>query len=57
MNNFRYADNTGLMAESESELQKLVEEVRKNGGEKGLRMNAKETKTMYLNRDRGERGV
>ena len=40
-NNLRYADDTALLAESESTLQGIVDVVRQNSEEKGLRMNVK----------------
>ena len=45
INNFRYADNTTLMAESEEELKSLLMKVK--GGEKvGLKLNIQKTKIM-----------
>ena len=49
-NNLRYGDDTVLLAESEEELQFLVDEVGKKSGVKGLRMNVKKTKTMVVTR-------
>ena len=40
-NNLRYADDTALLAESESALQSMVDVVRQNTEEKGLSMNVK----------------
>jgi hypothetical protein len=50
-NNLRYADDTALLAESESALQGIVDVVRQNSEEKGLSMNVKKTKTMVVCRD------
>ena len=50
-NNLRYADDTALLAESEEELQKIVDEVKENGEKMGLKMNVKKTKTMLVSRD------
>ena len=50
-NNLRYADDTVLLAESESALQGRVNVVRQNSEEKGLSMNVKKTKTMVVCRD------
>ena len=45
INNFRYADDTTLMAESEEELKSLLMKVKEN--EKvGLKLNIQETKIM-----------
>ena len=51
LNNLRYADDTALLAESESALQDIVDVVRQNSEEKGLSMNVKKTKTMVVCRD------
>ena len=50
-NKLRYADDTALLAESESALQDIVEVVRQNSKEKGLSMNVEKTKTMVICRD------
>ena len=50
-NNLKYADNTVLLAESESALQGIVDVVRQNSEEKVLSMNVKKTKTMVVCRD------
>ena len=42
INNLRYADDTALLAESESALQDIVDVVRQNSEEKGLSMNVKD---------------
>ena len=46
--NLRYADDTALIAESESELQKLVDRVKEESEVRGLKMNIKKTKTMIV---------
>ena len=51
INNLRYADDTVLIAESEEELQKLVNEVKERSLEYGLKMNTKKTKTMVVRRN------
>ena len=51
INNLRYADDTALIAESELELQELVDKVRAESEKMGLRMNVKKTKTMLVSRD------
>ena len=49
--NLRFADDTLLMAESEEELQIIVDAVREESLEHGLRMNVKKTKTMVIRRN------
>jgi retron-type reverse transcriptase len=44
INNLRYADDTALLAETEEDLQKIVDEVAKNSENKGLKMNVKKDK-------------
>ena len=51
LSNLKYADDTALLAESESALQNIVDVVRQNSEEKGLSMNVKKTKTMVVCRD------
>ena len=50
INNLRYADDTALMAESEADLQQIVNSVNTNSEAQGLRMNVKKTKTMVISR-------
>ena len=50
----RFADDTLLMAESEEELQRIVDAVREASLERGLRMNVKKTKTMVIRRNINE---
>ena len=45
INNFRYADNTTLMAESE-ELKSLLMKVKEESGKAGLKLNIQKTKIM-----------
>jgi len=47
-NNLRYTDNTALIAESESELQELVDGVKEESEVRGLKMNVKKMKTMIV---------
>ena len=44
--NFRYADDTTLMAESEEELKSLLMEVKEESGKVGLKLNIQKTKIM-----------
>ena len=46
MNNFRYADDTTLMAESEEELKSLLMEIKEESGKVGLKLNIQKTKIM-----------
>ena len=46
INNFRYADDTTLMAESEEELKSLLMKVKKESKKVGLRLNIQKTKIM-----------
>ena len=46
INNFRYADNTTLMAESEEELKSLLMKVKKENEKVGLKLNIQKTKIM-----------
>ena len=45
-NNFRYADNTNLMAESEEELKSLLMKVKEDSEKAGLKLNIQKTKIM-----------
>jgi len=45
-NNFRYADATTLMAESEKELKSLLMKVKEESGKAGLKLNIQKTKIM-----------
>ena len=46
INNFRYADNTTLLAESEEELKSLLMKVREESEKVGLKFNIQKTKIM-----------
>ena len=46
INNFRYADDTTLMAESEEELQSLLIKVKEESEKVGLKLNMQKTKIM-----------
>ena len=46
INNFRYADNTTLMAESEEELKSLLMKVKEESEKVGLKLNIRKTKIM-----------
>ena len=46
INNFRYADNTTLMAESEEELKSLLMKVKDESEKVGLKFNIQKTKIM-----------
>ena len=51
LNNLIYANDTALLAESESTQQSIVDVVKQNNEETGLSMNVKKTKTMVVCRD------
>ena len=46
INNFRYADNTTLMAESEEELKSLLMKVKEESEKVDLKLNIQKTKIM-----------
>ena len=46
INNFRYADDTTLMAESEEELKRLLMKVKEENEKVGLKLNIQKTKIM-----------
>ena len=46
INNFRYADDTTLMAESEQELKSLLMKVKEESEKVGLELNIQKTKIM-----------
>ena len=46
INNFRYADDTTLMAESEEELKSLLRKVKVDSEQVGLKLNIQKTKIM-----------
>ena len=49
INNFRYADDTTLMAESEEELRSLLMKVKVESEKVGLKLNIQKTKIMASN--------
>ena len=46
INNFRYADDTALMAECEEELKNLLMKVKEESEKVGLKLNIQKTKIM-----------
>ena len=46
INNFRYADDTTLMAKSEEELKSLLMKVKEESEKAGLKLNIQKTKVM-----------
>ena len=46
INNFRYADDTTLMAESEEQLKSLLMKVKQESEKAGLKLNIQKTKIM-----------
>ena len=46
INNFRYADDTNLMGESEEELKSLLMKVKEENEKVGLKLNIQKTKIM-----------
>ena len=46
INNFRYADDTTLMADSEEELKSLLMKVKEESEKVGLKLNIQKTKIM-----------
>ena len=46
INNFRYADDTTLIAQSEEELKSLLMKVKEDSENVGLKLNIQKTKTM-----------
>ena len=51
VNNLRYADDTALIADSESKLQDIVNIVKEKSSQAGLEMNVKKTKTMLISKN------
>ena len=49
INNFRYADDTTLMAEGEEELKSFLMKVKEESEEDSLKLNIKKTKIMASN--------
>ncbi|GFR93827.1 retrovirus-related Pol polyprotein from type-1 retrotransposable element R2 [Elysia marginata] len=50
INNLRYADDTVLIAENKSDLQKLLDVVYSESQKKGLELNSKKTEVMVISR-------
>ena len=48
INNFRYADDTTLMAESEEEVKSLLVKVKKESEKAGLKLKIRKTKILAL---------
>ena len=48
INNFRYADDTTLMAESKEEPKSLLMKVKEESEKAGLKLNIQKTKTWHL---------
>ena len=48
INNFRYADDTTLMGESEEELKSLLMKVKEASEKGGLKLNVQKTKILVL---------
>ena len=46
INNFKYADDTSLMAQSEEELKRLLMKVKEESEKVGLKLNIQKTKIM-----------
>ena len=51
INNLRYADDTALIAKSETKLQEIVNCVKEKSSQAGLDMNVNKTKTMMISRN------
>ncbi|GFR72711.1 UDP-glucuronosyltransferase 2A1-like [Elysia marginata] len=51
INNIRYADDTVILAESEEQLQAMLDRIVDKCKEYGMESNAKRTKTMHIGRD------
>ena len=48
VNNFRYADDTSFMAESEEELKSLLMKMKEESEQVGLKLNIQKTKIMTI---------
>ena len=55
INNFRYADDTALIAESQAQLQELLDRVVNASQEKGLTINCKKTECMVISKKESPR--
>ncbi|GFS18668.1 retrovirus-related Pol polyprotein LINE-1 [Elysia marginata] len=51
MNNIRYADDTVILAESEEQLQAMLDRIVDKCKEYGMEINPKKTKVMHIGRD------
>ena len=51
INNLRYADDTVLLAETEEDMQEILNEVNLVGKTFDMKINAKKTKTMLISKD------
>ncbi|GFS11418.1 endonuclease-reverse transcriptase [Elysia marginata] len=51
INNIRYADDTVILAESEEQLQAMLNRIVDKCNEYGMEINSKKTKTMHIGRD------
>ena len=51
INNLRYADDTVLLAETEEDLQEILNEMNRIGKTFDMKMNGKKTKTMLVSKD------
>ena len=51
INNLRYADDTVLLAETEEDLQEILNEVNRIGKTFDMKMNTETTKTMLVSKD------
>ena len=54
VNNIRYADDTALIADSESKLQDILDKVKYHSSKGGLDMNVKKTKVMRVSRNNNQ---
>ena len=52
INNFRYADDSTLMAESEEELKRLLMKVKEESEKVGLKLNIQKTKSHHFTANR-----
>lgn len=55
INNIRYADDTVIIADSEENLQRLLDKITDEGNRWGLRINTKKTKTMVISKQKNIR--
>jgi len=57
INNVRYADDTALIADSEENLQTLIQSLVRASGERGLKLNVSKTKLMVILKEEGNVGT